>query len=293
LVAKVDRYDRYLPRLDAELANLTSLAHVEAVTGLVPAPVGIVPVPGGSALVQAGLAGRPLHVLLRDRGRYRSRPAARDHDRVLDWFDRLRSWSSGTAPTTSGLTLDDLTDRMGALLPPELVAGGCVTTVGQRTAGLPTLTLAEQRVHGDLGPSNLLVRSRRGPLALVDWEGDTGPHTPLAEALVFINHYVRATPLDTGPMPSQESAAERAFLADDGLGRLSRRSWTRLVATMGVPDGLADVTALATLVTLAEGNAPTAHGQRSRAMWHRLLTHLVERATHDPAAWSTAWPDRP
>jgi len=293
LVVKIDRYPPYAERLHREHAALTHLAREDAVRGLVPAPVGILERPTGTALVQSGVAGSPLTAVLRRRGRHWPRAARRDHDAVYRWFEWLHESStarSGDSPVT--IDLGGLGDDLMAILPAELTRTTFVRDLLSRAVSLGAFPVPTGGVHGDPGPSNLLRHRRRRPLRVIDWEGYTAPHHQLVDAVLFLNHYARATPGADGKLPTRRDAIHRAFLADDDLGRLSRATWHRLLADRGVPEDTADLLVIRTALDLATGRAPSAHGERGRAMWTDLLTHLVGAATSSPTAWRTAWPPR-
>lgn len=139
------------------------------------------------------------------------------------------------------------------------------------------------RMHGDLGPSNVLVSHDHA--RLVDWDGDLEPRVPVADVAIFLHHYVRAVPLPSGRMPTREEVIERAFAADDALGRLTRRSWHRAMSGYGVDGSVADPLLLATLGMLAAGVGGHAHAAGTSEMWSSSARHLVRQLADGAHSW--------
>jgi hypothetical protein len=83
LVVKVDRDSRHQPRLARELAALRDLEASRRFRGLVPVGIGMLELPGAVALAQSGVPGSPLTAILRRRGGFVPRAAARDHDHAV------------------------------------------------------------------------------------------------------------------------------------------------------------------------------------------------------------------
>ena len=84
-------------------------------------------------------------------------------------------------------------ERLARTLPAEAPGAGELSRWMARTgAELGTLTVPVRPLHGDLAPSNCFVH--RGRMLVVDWEGEVAQGSPLAEVLLFLNHYARAVP---------------------------------------------------------------------------------------------------
>lgn len=275
LVIKVDRLPRHHPRLRQELAALQTLERRADLRGLVPEPLGLFPVGDALALAQTGIGGTPLTVVLRRRLIPSLGAAEHDHQRVLGWVERLH----GPVGPSRFEVLEpaDVMARVGAALPQEGRFPRFVSDVRTQAETFGCITIPVLPGHGDLGPSNFLLR--RGEVAgVVDWEGGVEQRSPLADLVIFLNHYVRATPDRLQRPVDPGDAIARAFVDDGWLGCLTRRSWRRQLRRLGLPDAAERYLLTATLAALATGHAPIAHAQRGRKMWTGLFRHYANAA---------------
>ncbi|MDQ3537518.1 MAG: aminoglycoside phosphotransferase family protein [Actinomycetota bacterium] len=272
LVVKVDHNARYSGRLVAEHEALTALERRADLAGTVPRPVGMVRRKRRVIVVQTGLPGRPLNVVLRQRARTSARTSARDDEVLFDWLFLLQNRppvafatiQPDTVVQRVATALGEPTDRQRAFLKHVEHSG---TAIGPLT--LPLLP-----GHGDLGTTNCLLD--RGALRVIDWEGGAQPRTPIVDAVLLLNHYARALPSGHQP-PNRLDAFHQAFLRENWLGEVTARSFRRHLRRLGVANGVEEYMFVAMLADLATGHAPTAHGDATVAYWTLLLRSYANR----------------
>jgi hypothetical protein len=275
LVLKSDAYAVNQARLEREHAALRHLEDNPALAGTVPRPVGLVRCGGtGRAgrlvLAQTGLPGTQVSVLLRRRRSGSVRVSARHHALMCHWFARLSAGASAEmAPDP-----DAVAAALAAALPGE-APWRRVLSAAQRAAGDVPPRVPSFMGHGDLGPSNYLVH--RGSLAVIDWEGWVPRSNAVAELVLFLSHYARAVPGGGERLQTQAVAFERAFVGDDWLGRLSRRTFAAQLQQWGIAAPAGDYLLLAALAQLATGGSTAAHGERPyfQRAWADLLARYV------------------
>ncbi|MFL1380047.1 phosphotransferase family protein [Nocardiopsis protaetiae] len=282
LVVKVDTNDDYKPRLYREHEALRRVAATPAMAGLAPAPLGVYACGGSVALAQTAVPGVPLNVLLRRRLRHGVRRSARDHAGLLSWLATFRGSGPGSG-TGSGDTVTvepgTVAERLARALPADAPGSAelaeWVAAEGPRFGPVP---VPVRPLHGDLGPSNCFVH--RGRVRVVDWEGALAQGPPLAETLVFLNHYARAVPGADTRLRRPTDTFREAFLGRGWLGTLTWDTWRRELYGLGVPAEADRYLFTATLVDLAAGRAATAHAARrtSQNTWKGLLAlYAAER----------------
>ncbi|MBA2730914.1 MAG: phosphotransferase [Euzebyaceae bacterium] len=272
LVIKVDNSARYRRRLVAEHEALTALERREDLAGTVPRPVGLVRSKRRVIVVQTGLSGRPLNVVLRQRVRPSARSSARDHELLFDWLFRLQNRPPAnfvtiepdTVVTRVTTALGEPCDRQRAFL----------EHVQRRGMAIGPLALPLLPGHGDLGTTNCLLDQTT--LRVVDWEGGAQSRTPIVDMVLLLNHYARALPVAHGP-PNRLDAFHRAFLKGDWLGELTARSFRRHLRRLGLASSVAGYLLVAMLADLATGHAQTAHGDATVAYWSLLLRSYANR----------------
>ncbi|MBA3372694.1 MAG: hypothetical protein M3493_05200 [Actinomycetota bacterium] len=272
VIIKVDHSARYRHRLVAEHEALTALRPREDLTGTVPRPLGLVRTKRRIIVIQTGLPGRPMNVVLRQRGRASARISARDHEGTFDWLSTLQSRPPAGTVTIHpdavhervATAVGEPLDRQRAFLRHVRDLG---TAIGQ--VQLPLLP-----GHGDLGTSNCLLD--RSAVRVIDWEGGAHPRTPIEDAVLLLNHYARALPVSHLP-PNRFDAFHRAFLNGDWLGELTARSFGRHLRRLGLPVGLDEYLFVAALADLATGHAQTAHVDATVTYWTMLLRSYADR----------------
>jgi hypothetical protein len=200
VVIKADHNDAYKPRLQAEHAALTALSRRPELAGTVPEPVALLPFGNALVLAQRGLAGVPLSVRARQRLRSSPRRSAREHNLVMGWLTRLQ----GPGRPDAGAPIDGamVSARVQQALRGTDGREAFVRDVRAMAAAWPDLVLPVLPGHGDLGPSNCLLDG--AAVRVFDWEGGVGDRTPLADLVVFLNHYARAQPSATTGCPARQ-----------------------------------------------------------------------------------------
>lgn len=275
VVVKVDTNPEYQPRLREEHDALTRVAADPAMAGLAPLPLGVHRCGDAVVMAQSALPGTSLNILLRQRFRQSRRRSARDHARLLSW---LHTFHGSASEETVTVTPEGVLELLTQSLPSELPGAGELTEWMARTgAELGDLTVPVRPLHGDLGPSNCFVH--RGRMRVVDWEGEVAQGSPLAEVVLFLNHYARAIPGPDAQMPDPRESFREAFLGRGWLRELTWDTWRRQLRALGLPEEAAEYLFVATMVDLATGQAPTAHAKRagSRRNWSGLLALYAEQ----------------
>ena len=281
VVVKADTNPAYQPRLYQEHDALVRVGADPAMAGLVPAPLGVHPCGDAVVMAQTSLPGTPLNVQLRRRFRHSRRRSTRDHAMFRSWLHTFH----GSAPDASttvepGVVLE----RLARTLPAEAPGAGELSRWMARTgAELGTLTVPVRPLHGDLAPSNCFVH--RGRMLVVDWEGEVAQGSPLAEVLLFLNHYARAVPDANSLLRDPRESFQDAFSGQGQLNELTWSTWTSTLRDLGLPAEAAEYLFVATLADLASGNAATAHATRgkSRLNWSNLLALYAARRQVTPS----------
>ncbi|MFD0853611.1 hypothetical protein ACFQ07_15345, partial [Actinomadura adrarensis] len=145
---------------------------------------------------------------------------------------------------------------------------------------LGPLAVPTRQLHGDLGPSNYFID--RGQLRVVDWEGSVPQGAPLAETVLFLNHYARALPGRHNQLPKPDRAFHEAFLGDTWLRHLTWETFRDELRSLALPPEAAEYLFVATLADLAGGHAPTAHAKRkgTQRNWTELLGVYASERRH-------------
>ncbi len=286
MVLKVDAFPLHQPRLHAEYQALSWVWRTPGMRASVPEPIALFPTGSGLVLAQSGVPGVPLSVALRRRWRSDARAAARDHAMVFGWLADLHASGRPAPPavfdakrmlgrlrTGLGLVADGGLEPYGSFL--KVLKAEASQFAGLRIPVLPG--------HGDLAPSNCQISG--DDVAVVDWEGGVGPREPLADLVVFLNHYARAAPLPGQRLPTPAGAFERAFLGDGWLARLTATSFCEQLSRHGLPAEAGHVLFVSTLGDLATGTAPTAHARRltNRRYWAESLARYATSGTRFPS----------
>lgn len=269
VVLKIDTNPTHQPRLYREHEALLRVSKVPDMAGLAPAPLGVHEYGDAVAMAQTALPGAPLNVVLRRRFRHGARRSARDHAQVLAWLATFRAGMSGTTITVEPQTVQQ---RLAKVLPTDAPGAADLSRwMDKAGAGLGPVKVPARPVHGDLAPSNCFVH--RGRMGVLDWEGALAEGSPLAETLLFLNHYARAIPGSNTRMRKPTETFREAFLRDGWLGNLTWNTWRQELVTLGLPVEACRYLFVATLVDLAGGYASTAHARRkgSRKNWSQLL----------------------
>ena len=265
-VVKVDHDPRYRPRLLAEHSVLQALRHLPAVAGSVPEPLGLAVSAPRVALAQSGLPGTPLNLLMRRRPRPAQRYGEADHRLVLEWLARLHAEPSpGTTVLRSAAVLDAVERGVGRT-PAAVRFAREVRAMGEVFADVELPLLPG---HGDLGSTNLLLDG--DAVGVCDWEGGSGARPPLADIVLFLNHYGRALPTPAYRLPARLDAFRATFVDDGWLARLTARSLAHHLAHVGLDAEAAEYLFIATLADLAAGSAPTAHARSTTRFWTSAL----------------------
>ncbi|GAA1467363.1 aminoglycoside phosphotransferase family protein [Nocardiopsis exhalans] len=296
VVVKADTHPDYQPRLRQEHDALVRAAASPAMAGLAPLPLGVHQCGDAVVMAQTALPGTPLNVVLRRRFRQSRRLSARDHARVLTWLNTFHGSVSEESVIISPAVV---LERLAQALPSEAPGAEELTRwVSGTGADLGALTVPVRPLHGDLAPSNCFVH--RGRVRVVDWEGEVAQGPPLAEVLVFLNHYARAIPGPDSRLRDPQERFLEAFSGQGWLNDLTWDTWRRQLRALGLPEEAAEYLLVATLADLAAGQAPTAHAKRSgsRHNWSGLLalyaeqrqTASVETASHGGARVPAAAP---
>jgi hypothetical protein len=268
-ILKVDLGRKGRRRLRREHAALRRVAGLPALSGSVPVSFGLISTRSATVLAQSGVAGAPLNVLLRRRIRPGARSTGHDHALVMDWLTVLRSHRAGGVATVDAeIVASRLDEALPTDLPRRREIIGRVGAVGRSLAPLRVPLVA---VHGDLAPSNCLV-SKDG-LRMIDWEGALPEGDPLAEVLLFLNHYARRLPGPDHRLPAPTGAFRRAFIEEGWLADVTSVTWQRQLADLGLPREAANYLLIATLAEFATGRAATAHarGLDSQRYWRLML----------------------
>lgn len=272
VIIKVDHSARYRRRLVAEHEALVALEPRKDLTGTVPRPLGLVRSKRRVIVVQTGLPGRPLNVVLRQRRRASARISARDHEGAFEWLATLQS-----RPPAGTVTLhpDTVHERVAtALDEPSQRQQAFMGYMRELGAAIGQVQLPLLPGHGDLGTSNCLLDG--SAIRVIDWEGGAHPRTPIEDAVLLLNHYARALPVAHLP-PNRTDAFHRAFLEGDWLGELTARSFGRHLRRLGLPAGLDEYLFVTTLADLATGHAQTAHVDATVVYWTMLLRSYADR----------------
>lgn len=275
VVVKADTHPDYQPRLYQEHDALVRAAANPAMAGLAPLPLGVHRCGDTVVMAQTALPGTPLNVLLRRRFRQSRRLSARDHAGVLTWLNTFHGSVSGETATVDP---EVVLERLTQALPSQAPGAEEVTRwMARRGSDLGVLTVPVRPLHGDLAPSNCFVH--RGRVRVVDWEGETAQGPPLAEVLVFLNHYARAIPGPDSRLRDPQERFLEAFSAQGWLRELTWDTWRTQLRALGLPAEAAEYLLVATLADLATGRAPTAHARRagSRRNWSGLLALYAEQ----------------
>ncbi|MDS1272244.1 phosphotransferase [Lipingzhangella sp. LS1_29] len=275
-VLKLDTRPKYQPRLRKEHEALHQLAQIPDMADLAPAPLGLYSLGSALMLAQTAQAGVPLHVQLSRRYWRRRQSATRDHARLRSWLAALRTGTTGaTTPVDPEAVQQRLAIALDRDSPGAAALQDRMAELGDEFGHLHVPT---QPLHGDLDPSNCFT-GRRG-LSVVDWEGFTLQGPPLAEVLLFLNHYARAVPTRDAWVPDPLVGFRNGFLADGWLARLTWGTWRAELEQLGLPAEAAEYLLVATLADFATGHASTAHAHRkgSQRNWTELLTlYAAER----------------
>lgn len=275
VVVKADTHPDYQPRLYKEHDALVRVAANPAMAGLAPLPLGVHRCGDTVAMAQTALPGTPLNVVLRRRFRQSRRLSARDHARALAWLNTFHSSASEETATVGPKVV---LERLAQALPGGAPGAEELTRwMTRRSSDLGALTVPVRPLHGDLAPSNCFVH--RGRVRVVDWEGEVAQGPPLAEVLVFLNHYARAIPGPDSRLRDPQERFLEAFSGQGWLNELTWNTWRRQLRALGLPDEAAEYLFVATLAELAAGQAPTAHAKRSgsRRNWSGLLALYAEQ----------------
>lgn len=136
--------------------------------------------------------------------------------------------------------------------------------------------------HGDLGTTNIVIDG--DAVGICDWEGGSGVRPPLADIVVFLNHYGRALPTPAYRLPARLDAFRAVFVDDGWLARLAARSLEHHLARVGLDGEAAEYLFIATLSDLAAGTAPTAHAQATTRFWTSALKTYAEERARAPLA---------
>lgn len=275
LVFKVDSRSAYQPRLRTEYKTLCWYSARSGVADRMPHPVALFTTGRHLALAQTGVPGVPLNVLLRRRIRSGPERCARDHAMVLNWLAALHDSTDSAASVP--LEAERAVKQMAAGLPDDRAVWepflAAMTASAERFADLHVPLLPG---HGDLAPSNCMVHG--SAVGVIDWEGGLEPREPLADIVVFLNHYARALPKQRHRLPDPVEAFRRAFIGEGWLARVTAASLRGELARLGLPVEAAEFLFVSTLADLAAGEASTAHGHRSgsRRNWSALLAAYAE-----------------
>jgi hypothetical protein len=282
-VVKVDHDPRYRPRLLAEHSALRALHDLLAVAGSVPEPLGLAVSARRVALAQSGLPGTPLNLLMRRRPRSARRYGEADHRLVLEWLARLHAGPSPGTTVLRSATVRELVERGVGRAPGAVRFAREVRGMG---AVFGDVELPLLPGHGDLGTTNLLVDG--DAVGVCDWEGGGGARPPLADIVVFLNHYGRALPTPAYRLPARLDAFRATFVDDGWLARLSARSLARQLDHVGLDAEAAEYLFLATVADLAAGSAPTAHAGSTTRFWTSALKTYAEQRARAPLAHAGA-----
>lgn len=269
VVLKVDTSPTHQPRLYREHEALLRVSQIPNMTELAPAPLGVHECGDAVVMAQTALPGTPLNVMLRRRFRHGGRRSARDHARVLAWLATFRGAASGS---TIAIDPETVQQRLAKVLPIDAPGAADLSRwMDKAGADLGPVKVPARPVHGDLAPSNCFVH--RGRMRVLDWEGAVPEGSPLAETLLFLNHYARAIPGSDTRMRKPTDTFREAFLRGGWLGNLTWNTWCRELVGLGLPVEACRYLFVATLVDLAGGHASTAHARRkgSQKNWSKLL----------------------
>lgn len=280
VVVKADTNPTYQPRLYQEHDALVRVCADQAMAGLAPVPLGVHRCGDAVVMAQTALPGTPLNVELRRRFRHSRRRSAQDHARLLSW---LSAFHGSAQQETVTIEPEVVLERLARTLPLEAPGAGELSRwMARAAADLGALTVPVRPLHGDLAPSNCFVH--RGRMLVVDWEGEVAQGPPLAEVLLFLNHYARAIPGPDSRLRDPEEGFREAFSEQGWLGELTWGTWSTALRGMGQPVEVAEYLFVATLVDLATGRAPTTHAKRGQSQrnWSNLLALYAARRQRAP-----------
>jgi hypothetical protein len=275
VVVKVDTNPDHQPRLREEHDALVRVAENPAMAGLAPLPLGVHRCGDAVVMAQSALPGTSLNILLRQRSRQSRRRSTRDHAQMLTW---LNTFHGSAAEETVTVTPEGVLELVAQTLPAEAPGAEELTRWMSSTgSGLGDLAVPVRPLHGDMGPSNCFVH--RGRMRVIDWEGEVVQGPPLAEVMLFLNHYARAIPGPNAQMPDPRDSFREAFLGQGWLRELTWDTWRTQLRALGLPEEAAEYLLVTTMADLAAGRAPTAHAKRagSRRNWSGLLALYAEQ----------------
>lgn len=283
LVLKVDSQPMYQPRLRTEYKTLCWYDASPGLKNRMPRPVALFTTGSHLALAETGVSGVPLNVLLRRRIRSGPERSARDHAMVFGWLAALH----GSADSLASVPFESerAVKQMAAGLPDDRAVWRpflhAMTAAAERFADLRIPVLP---AHGDLAPSNCLVQG--SSIGVIDWEGGVEPREPLADIVVFLNHYARALPEQRHRLADPTEAFRRAFVGSDWLAQVTAVSLRNELVRLRLPADAAQLLFASTLADLAAGEAGTAHGHRSgsRRNWSGLLAVYAAEFQASPLA---------
>ncbi|MGH3664701.1 MAG: hypothetical protein ACRDU8_01190 [Egibacteraceae bacterium] len=265
MVVKADHNRGYQQRLRREHQALQAVSQRPELRGTVPEPLTMFTTGPRLVLAQTGLPGTPLTVRARQRIRPSPRRSAAEHRQLLDWLERLQ----GGGGQRVVVDADKVLEQAAAAIHGDDEAAGFLSDLRAMAADWSDLTLPLLPGHGDLAPSNCLLHG--GQVRVIDWEGGVGTRTPLADLIIFLNHYARCQP-ETGYLPPVAiEAFRRAFLGHGWLAALTARSFERHIRYLGLPVAAREYLLVATLTELATGEASTAHATRAKGYWTTFL----------------------
>lgn len=191
----------------------------------------------------------------------------------MDWLAELRAQGEGEIAVLDAETVGARPEQAlpGTVAEQRQISDRVVAT--GRSLGPLQVPLVP--VHGDLVPSNCLVAA--DGLHVIDWERSVPSASPLAEIVVFLTFYVRRLPTRRRRRLTPVAAFRRAFLGEGWLARVTRMTWSRQLAALGLPLEAAEYLLLATLADLATGHEAAAHPRSAawRRHWSELLTVYV------------------